>query len=178
MNRSMSFRGKRLERRADEQRRGGTLNLVSLMDIFTILVFFLLVNSSAVEVLPAPRAMTLPEAIADTRAREVPVIMITRDEIFLQYSGNVTPVGSAADAANAGSAATLPALRAALQRDVDLLPIEGDEEGGRTRGEINIMADKETPFSALKRVMATATQADFANVSLTVLQTRGGQGGS
>ena len=40
------------------------------------------------------------------------------------------------------------------------------------------MADKETPFSALKRVMATATQADFANVSLTVLQTRGGQGGS
>ncbi|MCK5771686.1 biopolymer transporter ExbD [Algiphilus sp.] len=177
MNRSMSFRGKRLERRADEQRRGGTLNLVSLMDIFTILVFFLLVNSSAVEVLPAPRAMTLPESIADTRAREVAVIMITRDEIFLQYSGNVTPVGSAAEAANA-EGATLPALRAALQRDVDLLPIEGDEEGGRTRGEINIMADKETPFSALKRVMATATQADFANVSLTVLQTRGGQGGS
>ena len=177
MNRSMSFRGTRLERRADEQRRGGTLNLVSLMDIFTILVFFLLVNSSAVEVLPAPRAMTLPESIADTRAREVPVIMITRDEIFLQYSGNVTPVGTAADAASA-EGATLPALRAALQRDVDLLPIEGDEEGGRSRGEINIMADKETPFSALKRVMATATQADFANVSLTVLQGRGGQGGS
>ena len=42
-----------------DQRRGAqkkhsktaTLNLVSLMDIFTILVFFLMVNSSEVEVL-------------------------------------------------------------------------------------------------------------------------------
>ena len=65
MRNSTSFRGKRLERKASEQRRGGTLNLVSLMDIFTILVFFLLVNSAAVEVLPTPQAMTLPNSSAE-----------------------------------------------------------------------------------------------------------------
>ncbi|MHA7835458.1 MAG: ExbD/TolR family protein, partial [Algiphilus sp.] len=81
--RTMSFRGKHLQRRAGEQKRGG-LNLVSLMDIFTILVFFLLVNSSAVEVLPAPRAMQLPESQTEERAREVPVIMITRERVLLQ----------------------------------------------------------------------------------------------
>ena len=174
--RQASIRGKRLERRASEQRSGGSLNLVSLMDIFTILVFFLLVNSAAVEVLPSPQAMTLPESIADTRGREVPVVMVTREQVLLQHEGRIVSVAQLAelDASEAGS---LPALRAALRREVELLPIEG--EAGESRGELNVMADKATPFRILKRVMQTGTEADFANISLTVLQAPGGgQGGS
>jgi len=36
--------------------------------------------------------------------------------------------------------------------------------------EITIMGDKGTPFSVLKRVMATATASDYGKVSLAVLQ--------
>lgn len=177
MRRATSFRGKRLERKADENRRGGTLNLVSLMDIFTILVFFLLVNSAAVEVLPTPQAMTLPKSTADTRGREVPVVMVTRQQILLQHDGRTLSVVQLEQLGETESG-TLPALRAALQREVELLPIENDTER-RSRGELNVMADKGTPFATLKRVMQTATDADFANISLTVLQSQsGGQGGS
>lgn len=177
MRNSTSFRGKRLERKASEQRRGGTLNLVSLMDIFTILVFFLLVNSAAVEVLPTPQAMTLPNSSAEERGREVPVVMVTREQVLLQHAGRTLSVARL-DELNEGDKGALPALRVALQREVELLPIENDTER-RTRGELNLMADKGTPFATLKRVMQTATEADFANISLTVLQSQGGgQGGS
>ena len=37
------------------------MNLTSLMDVFTILVFFLLVNSGTPEVLETPKDMVLPE---------------------------------------------------------------------------------------------------------------------
>ncbi|MCH8101169.1 MAG: biopolymer transporter ExbD, partial [Proteobacteria bacterium] len=40
-----SGRAKRMEKHHKRNKAMGTLNLVSLMDIFTILVFFLLVNS-------------------------------------------------------------------------------------------------------------------------------------
>ena len=61
-----------------------TLNLVSLMDIFTILVFFLLVNSAQVEVLPNAKDLQLPESIAEQKARENVVIMVTADQILVQ----------------------------------------------------------------------------------------------
>ena len=41
-----------------------SINLVSMMDIFTILVFFLLVNSSDVEVLPNAKEIVLPTSTA------------------------------------------------------------------------------------------------------------------
>ena len=44
----LSRRAKRMRRHYSRMHRGGGLNLVSLMDIFTILVFFLMVNSSDV----------------------------------------------------------------------------------------------------------------------------------
>lgn len=44
-------RPRRLRRQPDHRRAAGGLNLVSLMDIFTLLVFFLMVNSSDVKVL-------------------------------------------------------------------------------------------------------------------------------
>ena len=59
----MSQRAKRMERRNVRGKKSVTLNLVSLMDIFTILVFFLLVNSGQVETLPNARDITLPESI-------------------------------------------------------------------------------------------------------------------
>ena len=80
----MSQRAKRMERRNEKGKRTVTLNLVSLMDIFTILVFFLLVNSAEVEVLPNARDIQLPESIAEEKARENVVVMVTDDQILGQ----------------------------------------------------------------------------------------------
>ena len=50
-----SGRAKRMEKHHKRNKSTAALNLVSLMDIFTILVFFLLVNSSDVETLPSTK---------------------------------------------------------------------------------------------------------------------------
>ncbi len=87
----------------------GALNLVSLMDIFTILVFFLLVNSSDVQTLPNAKDLQLPQSIAEEKAKETVVILIGETDIIVQG----TPVAKVADVmATKGN--NIPALRAAL----------------------------------------------------------------
>ena len=80
----MSQRAKRMERRNAKGKKSVALNLVSLMDIFTILVFFLLVNSGQVETLPNAKDIKLPESIAEQKTRETVVITVTGDDILVQ----------------------------------------------------------------------------------------------
>ena len=91
----MSRRALRMERHHKRMKRSGTgLNLVSMMDIFTILVFFLLVSSGETEVLPNPKDIQLPESVALERARETVVVMVTGDTILVQGR----PVATVAEA--------------------------------------------------------------------------------
>ena len=80
----MSQRAKRMERRNSKGKKSVTLNLVSLMDIFTILVFFLLVNSGQVETLPNAKDIKLPQSIAEQKSRETVVITVSGDDILVQ----------------------------------------------------------------------------------------------
>jgi len=156
-------RAARMDRHHARHKRGA-LNLVSLMDIFTILVFFLLVNSSEVEVLPNAKDVQLPESIAEAKARESVVILVTESEILVQ--GRV--VGQI-DNVLATDELIIPALKAELEAQASrsLLANADDEALGR---EVTIMGDKEIPYHLLKRVMATCTAADYGRLSLAVLQ--------
>ena len=61
---------KRLERLARQSGRDTEMNIVSLIDIFAILVFYLLVNALVVEILPNPNALKLPESVIQETPRE------------------------------------------------------------------------------------------------------------
>jgi biopolymer transport protein ExbD len=142
----------------------GTLNLVSLMDIFTILVFFLLVNSSDVEVLPNAKDLQLPESIAEDKAKETVVILISDSDIIVQG----VPVAKV-DQVLRSKGNDIPALREALksQNDRVLRREAQDDIAGR---EVTIMGDKDIPYRLLKKVMATCTASDYGQISLAVLQ--------
>jgi len=157
-------RAARMDRHHARHKKVVGLNLVSLMDIFTILVFFLLVNSSDVEVLPNAKDVQLPESIAETKARESVVILVTDSEILVQ--GRV--VGRVEEVL-ASDELIIPGLRAELvaQAGRSLISSEEDETLGR---EATIMGDREIPYHLLKRVMATCTDADYGRLSLAVLQ--------
>ena len=160
-----SRRAMRMERRHDRGKRAGSaLNLVSLMDIFTILVFFLLVNSSDVEVLPNAKEIQLPESIAEEKAKETVVILIGDDDIIVQG----TPVARV-DEVMARSGNDIPELRQALlsQNDRVLRREAQDDIAGR---EVTIMGDKDIPYRLLKKVMATCTESEYGQISLAVLQ--------
>jgi len=157
-------RAARMQRHHARHKRGASLNLVSLMDIFTILVFFLLVNSSDVEVLPNAKDVSLPESIAETKARETVVVLVTSDQLLVQ--GEV--VAEIADVM-ASNQLIIPGLKTALQRQSDRVLRSAADASDATR-EVTIMGDREIPYRLLKKVMATCTDADYGQLSLAVMQ--------
>jgi len=159
-----SGRAKRMEKHHKRNMGSGALNLVSLMDIFTILVFFLLVNSSDVQTLPNAKDMKLPESIAEKKPEETVTILIGRTDILVQGS----PVAKI-EQVMATQGNDIPALREALlsQNDRVLRREASDDIAGR---EVTIMGDKDIPYRLLKKVMATCTASDYGQISLAVLQ--------
>ena len=161
----MSARAKRMDRRHERAKKGGSLNLVSLMDIFTILVFFLLVNSSDVEVLPNAKEIQLPESIAEEKAKETVVILIGDEDIIVQG----TPVARVADVMQR-SGNSIPELKAALLRQNSRVIRRASADTEVANREVTIMGDRDIPYRLLKKVMATCTESDYGRISLAVLQ--------
>ncbi len=143
---------------------GGGLNLVALMDIFTILVFFLLVNSSDVQEMPSSRAVKLPESNIEAKVRQTITVLVTRDEILVQGEA-VLPLSAAANSREM----VLAPLREALERQARHRLVKNAEDE-QDKGEVTILGDKSTPFEVLKKVMATCTEAGYGTVSLAVQQ--------
>jgi len=152
--------------RQEKARRWPSLNLVALMDVFTILVFFFLVHS----VDSAPDAsnthVNLPESIADRQPRDTPIVTITRESILLQGEPVV-----AVDTVMHASRGEINALRTALQGQ-----LAQDATPAGAALEVTIMGDKSIPFELLNRVMLTCRQAGYGSISLAVLQRPSGAG--
>ena len=60
------------------------MNLVSLIDVFTILIFFLLSGASGVELLPSTKSVHLPESVAQKSPRETVVVIVSGSEIVVE----------------------------------------------------------------------------------------------
>ena len=155
-----SRRAQRMERQHKRAGRTTGINLVSLMDIFTILVFFLLVNSSDGEVLPTHKSVDLPESVSEEIPRQTLVIMITGTDVMIH--GKV--IASIETVLGDDSTELLQA--ALLSTDIR----SKDTDGKSVRREATIMGDKEIPYKIIKKVMASCTEAGFARISLAVLQ--------
>lgn len=158
-----SIHAKRMDRK-HKRKKISKLNLVSLMDIFTILVFFLLVNSSDVEVLQSDKSLTLPDSIAEKKPEETLVVIVNEENIL---------VGGRKVADIAGilqsKSADIKGLKEELEYLASRKPYR-DEEAAKLGRDVNIMADKDTPYALLKRVMATCAKAEYRNISLAVSQ--------
>jgi len=156
----MSRRARRMERHHKKHKNTVSLNLVSLMDIFTILVFFLLVNSADVETLPSTKLVTLPESLSEMQPRQTITIIVTPENIMVQ--GRV--VLSTQDLED--TAGVIPELSEALKES-----LETQFKGVRlVSAEATVMADRHIPFKILKRVMLSCSKAKFTKVSLAVMQ--------
>ncbi len=162
----MSRRAKRMEYHHKRNKGRAVLNLVSLMDIFTILVFFLLVNSGEVQVLPNAKALQLPESAAEKKPDENLVVMVNDKEILLQGRRIIDLSVPLADSN------IIEPLRDELIRHA---AEARQNRPGDFKGNITIMGDKDIPYSLLKRVMATCSASEYPHVSLAVVQRPGSQ---
>ena len=143
------------------------VNLTSLMDVFTILVFFLLVNSGTAEVLETPKGMELPVSDIEAKPRETVVIFVGREEVVVQGE----TVAKIADvSASPEPTVSEVADRLALLNERVIGPSTKHVAGSQ---EITVLADRRTPFAVLQKVMSTCTDEGFERVSLAVMQEDG-----
>jgi len=153
-----------LEKRAARHARNQSLvdlNLVSLIDIFTILIFFLLSNMGIVEILPNSKAVRLPESTADKSPRETLIVIVNATDILVEGR----KVASVADVMDAKEDLIAP-----LKAELDLLSGRQTirRENEAQKKVITIMGDKDIPYRLLRKVMVTCARANFNEVSFAV----------
>lgn len=157
---------RRLKRMARAKRnRAAGLSLTSLMDVFTILVLYLLVNQSSVQIEVPPKEVELPDSIAEAMPRETVVIMVSDIAVIIQ---EVEIISIADLLANKSSVVIMP-VRDVLMRLKEEAP-SGTPEAEEKAKEVTIMAHRKLPFKVLKALMSTATSAGYTKISLAVNQ--------
>ena len=156
-----------LQKRAERRSRNQTMvdmNLVSLIDVFTILIFFLLSNSGGVETLPSPKAVQLPESISEQAPKETVVVVVSASEILV-------------DGRKVANVSDVLALEGdmiePLKAELDLLQQNRQvirKENEATSKQLTIMGDKDIPYRLLRKIMVTSARANFSDVSFAVRQ--------
>jgi len=160
---NLNVAAKLQERKQRQKRQQSKLNLVSLMDIFTILVFFLLVNSSDVEVLQTDKTIKLPESTAQQKPELTALVRVNNEQLFVgdRLIARVADIDSAAENIE-------PLLRELkyLAERTGALPAD-KKEAGRP---VTIMGDEQVPYQLLRQIMQTCAAADFRDMSFAVSQ--------
>ena len=155
-----------LQRRAERRDRDQSMvdmNLVSLIDVFTILIFFLLSSAGGVETIASPRAVQLPESMSQKAPKETLLVVVSGSEILV--GGRV--VASVADALKVQDDIIAP-LKAELDVEASREVILKENVADSKR--VTIMGDKDIPYRLLRKVMVTAARAGYSDVSFAVRQ--------
>lgn len=140
------------------------LNMVPLMDVFTILLFFLLVNSTSSDVTEPPKTVKLPASYVESKPRETVAVVVTENEILVQGE----------------SVATTQEVLETTEPEIEAIMLRLLEQQKRVIGisertvsdsaEVTVLAHKTIPFEILKKVMSSCTRAGYEKISLAVIQ--------
>lgn len=139
------------------------LLLTPLIDMFVILVVFLIMNFSSTGDLPIAAGIILPKASVTLQREQAPSIDISQDTITVEgYK-----VGNTDDIRND------PDLRIAALTDKlqELRKVEEMMNPGQPfKGNLIINSHKDIDFKIIRKVMVAAADAGYVNVNYAVLQ--------
>jgi biopolymer transport protein ExbD len=144
-----------------------SLSLISLMDIFTILLLFLLVHIAGEEAaLPSSEGLKLPTSTAEKAPKATVALLVTEKEIYVDGKRVMSAAEAIAQPGN-----ILGPLKQELTRLADRTRVMAQKTSSVTfTGNITIMGDKKIPFQLLKKLMATCAQAEYPHIALAVIQ--------
>ena len=155
---------RRMKRMGRNKRKVTGLNLTPLMDVFTILVFFLLFHSSGGDILETPKQIKLPDSVVETKPRETVVIMVSPEVVVVQGEAVVNTPELLDDSVR--MVAGITERLEQLERNIIGISTKTVAEGK----EITVLADKTIPFKVLKKIMSTCTGSGYGRISLAVVQ--------
>lgn len=160
----MNNGSRRMKRMARSKKKIAGLSLVSLMDVFTILVFFLLTNSSSTEVLSNPKEIALPNSVVESKPRETIVIFVSQDVILLQGE----EIMKTKDLLGAKGDIIVRLRDKLIEQRKNVIGV--NTKTVAESKEVTVLADKKIPFKYLKKIMSTSTSAGYGKISLAVIQ--------
>lgn len=134
------------------------LNLIPMMDVLTVLVFFLLFHSFNGE-MPSAK-ITLPESIVESRPRETVHIVVTPTVVMVQDVAVVSTPRLLGDGRE-----IVDEIAERLKQLEPYLPQTAPEDR-----ELTLLADKTIQFKVLKKILSTCTAAGYGRISLAVVQ--------
>lgn len=156
-----------LQKRAARKARNAPMldmNLVSLIDVFTILIFFLLSNSTEVEILPSSKAVKLPESTAEQSPQDTLVVVVSGVDIVVDGR----TVAKVAEVLAAADDLIVPLKDELTLQQQRRQVVRADKaEAGQA---LTIMGDKDIPYQLLRKVMFSAARAGYADVRFAVRQ--------
>jgi len=143
------------------------LNLTAMVDVFTVLLVFLLKSYSAEGTLiAAAQNLELPASTSSLAPQPTITITISEDTLFVEDE-RVGPLA----ALTVGSTPYIPELGRALNARVEKARlIAGSNPSHAFQGRVTILGDKNTSFATLERVMYTASLSEFGDIALAVYQ--------
>jgi biopolymer transport protein ExbD len=154
----------RIKRHRERRHGGSHFALVPFIDMMTILVVFLLAHTAEVDILPNTKNISIPQSLSERKPSAAVVVMITKDSVYVDGA----LVGSVQDvAANQGP--FFAPLKAALMAQNER-SLRGAQQTDIAKREVTIMGDKNTPYSVLKKIMMTCSEAEYGKVSFAVVE--------
>jgi biopolymer transport protein TolR len=148
------------------QRRHGASHfaLVPFIDMMTILVVFLLAHTADVDILPNTKNISIPQSISDRKPGATVVVMVTKDSVYVD--GQL--VGALSDVVNNQGPFFAPLKTALVAQNARMLG--GGQQTEIAKREVTIIGDKSTPYSVLKKIMMTCSEAEYGKVSFAVVE--------
>jgi biopolymer transport protein ExbD len=149
------------------------LLITPLVDMFIIIVLFLIANFSATgEVLMMTKDIELPEAVNVQEVAMHPVVMVSGDQISV--SGTI--IGRVEDFTK-DEYLNIPLLEEKLRdmkKQYEDLHAMAQDTANTFKGDINIQAHKDVEYAIIKRVMFSCATAGYHNINFAVITAGGG----
>ncbi len=156
-----SARARRMARHHGRHKMVATLNLTSLMDIFTILLIFLLVDNNNAAKLPEDQDIQLPESTAQELPNDVLIIQVSATNVII----------------DGRKIADTQAVKVQEERTVDALVEELKFRASRALAvnpederEVMIQADRDVPYAVIKKLMRSCMETPYTKVAFAVLK--------
>jgi biopolymer transport protein ExbD len=140
-----------------------TLILTSLMDIFIVIVIYLLMNQAlGVDIVAPPRSIKLPDSVVDVSPRQTVVMTVSNDDVVIEGEriATIAEVLASKDDFIKPVGVRMQQIRESY--------IGLNEESLANSTEVTIMADRSIPFKILKKLMSTSSSAGYGKISLAV----------
>jgi biopolymer transport protein ExbD len=152
----------RIKRHRKRRHGASHFALVPFIDMMTILVVFLLAHTADVDILPNSKNISIPQSISDRKPDAAVVIMVTTDSVYVDGQ----KVGALSDVIANQGPFFAPLKDALVAQNARSLGQQTDI----AKREVTIMGDKSTPYSVLKKIMLSCSEAEYGKVSFAVVE--------